>query len=291
MIADADTPSNTFDANETPSPGAQRPAASDDPHGAQAILSGAQPILSAAPDTQALFLDVDGTLLAIAPHPDAVKVSDDLLRLLARLNERIGGAIALISGRTIANLDGLFDPLRLPCAGVHGLERRGADAVLHRSDAASLLEPLRPALADFVHARRGLLLEDKQQSLAVHFRNAPACEDEAESFLRQLIAPEANNLELKRGKMVLEVKPSGANKGTAIAAFMDERPFAGRRPVFIGDDVTDEDGFEVVNELGGLSIRVGDGEPTAAPYYLADEAAVHAWLGGWLTDGRQKKTP
>lgn len=284
MISDADTPSNTFHANETPSPGAQRSATSDDPRGAQ-------PIPSVAPDTHALFLDVDGTLLTIASHPDAVKVSDDLLRLLARLNERVGGAIALISGRAIANLDGLFDPLRLPCAGVHGLERRGADAVLHRSDAASLLAPLRPALADFVHARQGLLLEDKQQSLAVHFRNAPACEDEAEAFLRRLIAPEAKNLELKRGKMVLEVKPAGANKGTAIAAFMAERPFSGRRPVFIGDDVTDEDGFHVVNGLGGLSIRVGHDGHTAAPYHLADEAAVHAWLRGWLDDGRQKKTP
>jgi len=284
LIADADTPSNTFHANETPSPGAQRPAASDDPRGAQ-------PVLSSAPDTHALFLDVDGTLLAIAPHPDAVRVSNDLLRLLAGLNERIGGALALVSGRAIANLDVLFDPLRLPCAGVHGLERRGADAVLHRSDAASLLAPLKPAVADFVHARKGLLLEDKQQSLAVHFRNAPACEDEAEAFLRRLIASEAKNLELKRGKMVFEVKPSGANKGTAIAAFMDEQPFAGRKPVFIGDDVTDEDGFEVVNGLGGLSIRVGHGEHTAAPYNLPDEAAVQAWLRGWLTGGRQEKTP
>ncbi|GAB4357138.1 MAG: trehalose-phosphatase [Kiloniellaceae bacterium] len=286
MIADAETPSDPFQATDTASlgsPGAQRSAASGEARRAQSSPG-------ADPDTDALFLDVDGTLLTIAPHPDAVEVSDDLLRLLDRLAARTDGAVALISGRAIANLDALFDPLRLPCAGVHGLERRGADAVVHRSNAAALLEPLRPALAGFVAARHGLLLEDKQQSLALHFRNAPGCEGEAEAFIRALIAPHAKELELKRGKMVLEVKPSGANKGTAIAAFMTEPPFSGRRPVFIGDDVTDEDGFAVVNRLGGLSIRVGSGGRTAAACRLADEAAVHAWLRGLLAGGERRET-
>lgn len=284
LIADAETPSDPLHATDTASPGAQGPAASGDARGAQSAPR-------AAPETDALFLDVDGTLLNIAPHPDAVKVSRELLDLLDRLDARTGGAVALISGRAIANLDELFAPLRLPCAGVHGLERRGADAVVHRSDAASLLEPLRPALAGFVRARHGLLLEDKRQSLAVHFRNAPGYEDEADAFIRGLIAPHAKELELKRGKMVLEVKPSGANKGTAIAAFMTEPPFAGRRPVFIGDDITDEDGFAVVNRLGGLSIRVGRGGETAAACRLADEAAVHAWLRGVLAGGEGKEKP
>ena len=190
--------------------------------------------------------------------------------------------MALISGRAIANLDSLFSPLHLPCAGVHGLERRSADAVVHRDDTAALLEPLRPRLATFVEARHGLLLEDKQQSLALHFRNAPAYEAELHALLSELIAPEVPALELKCGKMVLEVKPSGANKGTAIAAFMQEPPFAGRKPVFIGDDVTDEDGFTVTNRLGGMSIRVGLAGASAAGYRLPDEAAVYAWLQTWL---------
>lgn len=238
-----------------------------------------------SPHGDALFLDVDGTLLQIEHHPDAVRVSPDLLTALDRLARRFGGALALISGRSIANLDALFEPLRLPCAGVHGLERRSADAVVHRDDATTLLAPLRAPLAEFARAHAGLLLEDKGQSLALHFRNAPGCESEAEALLRGLIAAGGSSLKLKPGKMVLEVTPGNADKGTAIAAFMQEPPFAGRRPVFIGDDVTDEDGFAVVNALGGLSIRVGHADaPTAALHRLPDEAAVFAWLQSW-TDG------
>ncbi len=243
-----------------------------------------RPFLRLPPDRHALFLDVDGTLLTIAPHPDAVRVAPGLLALLDRLNERLGGALALVSGRAIANLDALFAPLRLPCAGVHGLERRSADAVIHRSDGAALLAPLRQPLTDFVQARKGLLLEDKNQSLAIHFRKAPGREAEVESFVQAQIAPSGDSLELKRGKMVLEVKPSGANKGTAITAFMDEPPFTGRVPVFVGDDVTDEDGFRIVNQLEGLSVRVGCTGPTAARYRLTDEAGVEDWLRTWLGD-------
>src|SRR5690606_7968897 len=128
----------------------------------------------------------------------------------------------------------------------------------------------------------GLLLEDKGQSLALHFRNAPACAARAEELLRRLIAGAGDALELKPGKMVLEVTPGHADKGTAIFAFMQEPPFAGRRPVFIGDDVTDEDGFAVVNRLGGVSVRVGRPDrPTAARHRVADEAAVLDCLQHW----------
>jgi trehalose 6-phosphate phosphatase len=275
LIADTDSPSKSFPASDPDSSGARSP---DSSGGCRA----GRPVLRSPPDSYALFLDVDGTLLAIADHPDGVHVSPDLLALLRRLNTRIGGALALVSGRAIANLDDLFAPLRLPCAGVHGLERRGADSVLHASGASRLLDPIRPALADFAETRDGVLLEDKEQSLAIHFRNAPARADEVEQFVTRLIVPEQGSLELKRGKMVLEVKPSGANKGTAITAFMEEPPFAGRVPVFVGDDVTDEDGFQVVNRLGGLSVRVGCDDHTAAPYGLPNEAAVHDWLRSWL---------
>jgi trehalose 6-phosphate phosphatase len=250
-------------------------------------LRGADPGGPAAisPDDDALFLDVDGTLLPIARHPDAVRVPPGLLVQLDRLFSRFGGALALISGRSIADLDGLFAPLRLPSAGIHGLEHRAAGSVVQRQDTNALLAALRPPLADFVRAHSGLILEDKGQSLALHFRNAPDCELDAETLLHSLIEASGSGLELKRGKMVLEAIPGNADKGTAIAAFMQEPPFAGRRPVFVGDDVTDEDGFAMVNAMGGLSIRVGHGDvPTYARHRLPDEAAVIAWLGRWTDE-------
>ena len=271
MISDADSNSEPTRTDTSPSPGSGRLRFAEGD--GQAMI---------APDGDALFLDVDGTLLQIAHHPQAVRVPPHLLTALERLTKRFGGALALISGRSIANLDELFAPLQLPCAGVHGLERRGADAVVHRDDTTALLTPLRAPLADFARGHPGLLLEDKGQSLALHFRNAPACASEAETLLRRLIAASGSSLELKPGKMVLEVTPGNADKGTAIAAFMQEPPFAGRRPVFIGDDVTDEDGFAVVNAQGGLSIRVGEPDaPSAARHCLADEAAVLTWLLRW----------
>ena len=153
---------------------------------------------------------------------------------------------------------------------------------MHRDDATAALAPLRAPLEAFVARHDGLLLEDKGQSLALHFRNAPACAARAEDLLRRLIADAGPALELKPGKMVLEVTPGHADKGTAIAAFMQEPPFAGRRPVFLGDDVTDEDGFAVVNRLGGVSVRVGAPDrPTAARHRLTDEAAVLGCLQRW----------
>lgn len=238
-----------------------------------------------SPAHDALFLDVDGTLLQIAQHPDAVRVSEELRAALEALMPLFDGALALVSGRSIDNLDSLFAPLRLPCAGVHGLERRSADGVVHHEGAAELLAPLRGPLGSFVKRSPGLLLEDKGQSLALHFRNAPGWAEEAEALLRRLLAEGGAPLELNRGKMVLEVKPGNADKGTAIAAFLQEPPFAGRRPVFIGDDVTDEDGFAVVNAAGGLSVRVGRaGAATAARHHLPDEAAVLACLRRCLAD-------
>jgi trehalose 6-phosphate phosphatase len=271
------------DTNSRSSPTTQ-PASSGPRHTAgEGRRRGDPPKLPVSPSTQALFLDVDGTLLPIAPHPDAVRVPPTLLTLLEALNARVGGALALVSGRSLADIDALFAPLRLPAAGVHGLERRDADGTVHRSDTTSLLRPLRGPLTDFVGARKGLLLEDKQHSLALHYRAAPEHEAEAEAFLRGLAAA-VPELEVTRGKMVLEVKPAGVDKGTAVAAFLMEPPFAGRRPVYIGDDVTDEDAFAAVNAAGGLSIRVGTAAATAATHFLSDEAAVHDWLRGWLAE-------
>jgi len=236
----------------------------------------------AAPQHHALFLDVDGTLLTIAAQPDGVRVTDRLRALLRRLQERLDGAVALISGRSIEDLDRLFAPLVLPAAGVHGLERRGRDGRRHHAATATDLESLRRPLGDYAARHDGLLVEDKGRALALHYRAAPRLREEVESFLRRLLADTPAALHLTRGKMVFELRAGTADKGTAITDFMAEPPFAGRVPVFIGDDVTDEDGFRSVNSLGGLSIRVGPPTETAAAYSLPDEEAVEAWLSGWL---------
>ena len=228
----------------------------------------------------ALFLDVDGTLVEIERDPGAVYVPERLSRILADLQRETGGALALVSGRTLAQLDELFAPLRLSAAGLHGLERRNlrTEIVRARPDPA-ILEAARAQLAAFADRHRGVLLEDKGLTLALHYRNAPAQQDAANAAAEAAVAASQGALVLLRGKMVLELKPPGFDKGQAIAAFMSEPPFAGRRPVFAGDDVTDEAGFEAVNEQGGVTIRIGnDAAPTAARHGQPDVGAMQRWL-------------
>jgi trehalose 6-phosphate phosphatase len=229
----------------------------------------------------AYFLDVDGTLLEIAAAPEAVQVPPGLVRDLQRLQHATNGALALLSGRRIADLDRLFQPLKLAAAGVHGLERRRADEIVESATpvgAVAALRELQPSLAEFVAEHPGLRLEDKGVSLALHYRQAPEFESAVHNFAERIAAPYADHLRLLPGKMVIELKPHGADKGRAIAEFMAEPPFAGRRPVFIGDDVTDEDGFLAVNALGGLSLRVGDERPSAAHARLPSVESCRAWL-------------
>jgi trehalose 6-phosphate phosphatase len=230
------------------------------------------------PATTALFLDIDGTLLEIAETPASVRVEPGTIELLGRLQERLGGAVALISGRPIADVDRLFAPLRLPIAGQHGIERRDGDGRFHRHDAPLIaLDRLRDQIARFAAGMPGVLVEDKGLSIAVHYRRAPLQSSRIREFLEQALHHAADDLGLQAGKMVLEIKPTGRNKGTAIAEFMAEPPFSGRIPAFLGDDVTDEFGFEVVRGQGGYSIKVGDGE-TGAPWRLEGVAATRAWL-------------
>lgn len=226
----------------------------------------------------ALFLDVDGTILSFADTPNGVAPSKRVCRVLRRLTICLGSAVALISGRTIENLDRLFAPLRLPVAGLHGLERRDAGGDLHVLGEVQTLEHLRQPFASLAASRKGVMLEDKGRALAIHYRQAP---DEAEGIrheVEDLVHPSARDLRVIHGKMVSEVKPRHADKGSAIHAFMCEAPFAGRVPVFIGDDVTDEDGFAAVNVLEGHTIRVGTGSGTIARYRLSDVDQVIEWL-------------
>lgn len=223
----------------------------------------------------ALFLDFDGTMVDIAPQPHAVHVPQPLLTLLQDLDRYLKGAVAVISGRPIQQLDAFLDPLKLAVAGVHGAERRGADGRMHLLDTHPF-DPVEEAACTLAAEHPGLLVENKRGSLALHYRQRPELE---ELCLRtmQAAVDAVPGMTLLRGKMVAEAKPGGATKGLAIEAFLAEAPFAGRTPVFIGDDVTDEAGFSTVQRLGGVGIKVGEGA-TVATRRLADPLALRREL-------------
>ncbi|HEX5786710.1 MAG TPA: trehalose-phosphatase [Woeseiaceae bacterium] len=227
--------------------------------------------------TDALFLDVDGTLLAIESHPDAVVADAHLRELLDTLARRLDGALALVSGRTVGALDRMFAPLCLPAAGAHGSELRISD-VASRDAAHELPAHARKALEAFAAAHEGVLLEPKPGGASLHYRRAPALEEACRRFMAGLLDDLRSEYRVIDGKMVLELAPRAASKGEAILSLMRETPFAGRRPVFVGDDVTDEDGFRAVNSLGGVSVRVGALDDSTAKWSLADIAAVREWL-------------
>lgn len=231
-----------------------------------------------APREIALFLDVDGTLLHIADTPDAVTIDRATVDLLARAHHATGGATALITGRRIGDVDRLFAPLALPVAGQHGFERRDAAGALHRhAQPLPQLAGVRTRLEVFASGHPGVLIEDKELTLAAHYRLAPRAGATLGALVERLAADSGGALAIQRGKMVFELRPAGKDKGTAIAEFLDEVPFRGRTPVFLGDDLTDEYGFSIVNGRGGVSVKVGDG-PTEATTRLPDVDAVRAWL-------------
>lgn len=228
-------------------------------------------------DDAALFLDVDGTLLDITATPDETRVEAALLETLAAASTRLGGALALVSGRSLAQLDALFAPLMLPCAGTHGLERRSAEGTLRRARRADpMLEPSRTALRRFVMDHPRTLLEDKGASLALHFRLAPVFGAPARAAARAELARLGAGFELQEGKCVVEIRPAGVSKARAIEEFLGEAPFAGRVPVFAGDDLTDVGALRTVETSGGIAIAVGariDG-----PFSFPEPAALRAWL-------------
>lgn len=222
----------------------------------------------------ALFLDVDGTLLDIAPTPDSVVVPPDLVAALERVQRRLDGALILVSGRPIAQLDALFAPLRLPTAGEHGAEWRAGSAITAET-------PITPALREAVAAMAtdfaDVLVEPKRMGIALHYRAAPHLGPQLGQRLNAIMASHGN-AELLAGHMVWEVRPRGVNKGVAVRRFMETR-FAGRMPVFVGDDRTDADGFQAATELGGLALPVGDLHVVRWGRAFADPGAVRAWLG------------
>jgi len=230
----------------------------------------------------AFFLDLDGTLLEIAETPDAVGIGPDEKRLVEKLVAGAGGAVAVISGRALARIDQILAPLVLPAAGQHGAERRDAKGVRHRHRfQANVLRPVAVGIRSFAAQHQGLVFEDKGASVALHYRKAPQLARAAQAAMRDAAGPLGEAVEVQDGKMVVELKPAGCDKGKAIAQFMQEAPFAGRQPVFIGDDVTDEYGFRVVNAMGGHTVKVGDG-PSVARWRLENPASTRAWLQAWL---------
>jgi trehalose 6-phosphate phosphatase len=227
-------------------------------------------------DGVALLLDVDGTLLDIAPTPQEVRMSTALQGSLARLLARTGGALALVSGRTLANLDGLFAPLRLPAIGGHGAEiRLSTDRNAPATEAAALSEDLRERLLALSGA--GVMIEDKGYSVALHYRLAPEKGEILQAAVSAIIAEEPRPVEMLPGKAVIEVKPAGFTKGTALRHLMGYPPFAGRHPIFIGDDITDEAAFAVLREFGGSGFSVGRHIPGVYGHFRAP-GDVRRWL-------------
>jgi len=225
-----------------------------------------------------LFLDVDGTLLELAPAPHAVIVEPALLTLMERLRRAAGGALALVSGRTLADLDRLFDDLKLPLAGLHGCERRNARGELHIAPIAiEQLAEVRAGLERLVSRHEGLFLEDKGAGLALHFLRARELEHELRAEVALLAAPLVPKFALLDGHAVIEVKPAAHTKDSAVSAFMEELPFRGRQPIFIGDDQTDYGGFAAVRRFGGMAIAVGP--RVQSEWWLPGPAAVRQWLG------------
>lgn len=245
------------------------------------------PMRSAPPPLSsdaALFLDIDGCLIAFAQTPDGASVPPALRNLLAGVSHRLDGAIALVSGRVVESIDALFAPLRLHASGQHGLERRG-----HHGPAYARVEAQRDATFDavlgeartLVASHPGTVLEDKPLGFALHWRAAPASGPALHAFADAAVA-RLPAFALQPGDHVVEFKPRGVGKGDAIAAFLAEPPFAGRRPFFLGDDLTDEHGFAEVNARGGVSVLVGPRHDSVARHHLQDPAAVTCWLSDFL---------
>ncbi len=228
----------------------------------------------------ALFLDVDGTLLDIAAAPEKVVVPEGLVETIARLERALGGALAIVTGRTLADLDQLFYPLRTRAAGVHGAEMRYApDAVATESPAAAAMPAgLWREFAVATLAFSGVQLENKRYSFTAHYRAAPQAAAPLRAALQAVLARHAaQGFELADALSAYEIRRRGVDKGEAVRQFMARAPFIGRRPVFVGDDVSDEDGFRSVADRRGLAFSVG-ATRSEVDHVFADPANVRQWL-------------
>lgn len=226
----------------------------------------------------ALFLDIDGTLLEFEAHPELVRATKELTVLLESISASLGDAVALISGRPLDDIDRVFSPWQPFAAGGHGAEVRGAGGTrLHQPDAhqlASIRHTLQDGLADLT----GAWIEDKGYGFAVHYRNAPEHEDAVTSLAQSAASASNGTLEVQPGILVRELRPAAFDKGLAVDELMAQEPFAGRRPLVVGDDRTDEFAFTAAHRHGGLSVIVGPRTDTVANYRITDPEAVREWL-------------
>lgn len=235
---------------------------------------------------RALYLDVDGTLLDIAPTPDSVEVPAGLIDSLAAVAKRLDGALALVSGRPIGALDQLFRPLRVAAVGIHGAEVRTAGGPVRTADYLSRqLDGVRNALAETITQWPGAVLEDKGIALALHYRASKVDARVIGRALQNMADLAGPEFILMQGKQVFEIKAAALTKASGIAALHGTKPFAGRVPVCIGDDVTDESAFGYANDNRGLSIHVGHSPTTLAQFRVTAPAEVRAWIAGLATNG------
>lgn len=227
----------------------------------------------------ALYLDIDGTLLELAPKPDRVEVPIWMVPLLERLSRRLDGAFAFVSGRTIDAIDALFQPLQLPAVGVHGAQiRLQGETASMDEDLVAELQGALPLLRRAIAPLRGVWLEDKRCAIALHYRDVPERGREVLKVAELVVSSLGPAFAPLVGKCVVEIRARQFTKGAGIRRLMERDPFRGRSPIFAGDDVTDEDAFAYVNQVGGISLRIGSSGPSAATHRLADPGQLHRWL-------------
>jgi trehalose 6-phosphate phosphatase len=237
--------------------------------------------LLANADDWALFIDIDGTLLDMAPTPDAVRVPHGLVKTLTQLDTTFSGAVGLITGRRLADADRFFAPLKLAATGVHGTEARGEDG-----DTIMLARPVPPTLTEAVcevaRTIPGILVEEKGAGLAIHYRNAPEARADLELQLRQTIRG-WEGYALRRGRKVLDLVPRDHSKATGLAWLMQLTVFKGRRPVMIGDDHGDEPAMEAAENLGGVGLKVAGEHFSRSGADFSSPARVRDWLASLAT--------
>ncbi|MEO5580011.1 MAG: trehalose-phosphatase [Gemmatimonadaceae bacterium] len=226
----------------------------------------------------AWFFDIDGTLVELANAPRGIALDEEMAALIARLHLLSGSAVALVTGRKIEEVDELLPFEELPIAGRHGLElRRNAEHALNGDHAPGRLKPVIDELEKAVARHSDLLLEQKVPCIALHYRNAPRLGGYVHRLMRTLRDRHLPDYVLQKGKLIVELRPTGKDKGDATEEFMHRSPFAGRTPVFVGDDLTDEAAFLKVNEMNGISIKIGPGK-TAARFRLRNVSELRNWL-------------
>jgi trehalose 6-phosphate phosphatase len=249
--------------------------------------------ISAAPgwvelgrEPRALFLDIDGTLVEFESHPDLVRATEGLLVLLRGVSDALDGALALLSGRSLEDIDRIFSPWQPPAAGVHGAEVRGRTGVRRHQPAAVQLERLRAGGQEIARAMPGVRVEDKGMSIALHYRDAPEVAAALEQAAKDLAQASDGAYEVQPGTLVQELRPAKFDKGAALTELMSEAPFRGRSPIVVGDDRTDEFAFRAALDAGGLAVLVGDRTDTHARLRLPNPAAVRSWLAELIEEVR-----